>query len=385
MVAFFLRPTAVLPVSDAPPRSFLRRLLPKLVLSLSLGGLFAWIAARSGVPTVPPRAAFAAVAWWAVPAYAASLLVTHFLRAARWRHLIAPVKRLPLREVVLLNWIGFFAIFALPMRLGEMARPALTKARQRVPISVGIGTVAAERVIDGLVTSLCVAWAVLALPRLETGDPIARRVPALGLSAVALFTAAFAALGLFLYQRDLAVRLTERALGLAPSGRLRGLAHQLASKVESLADGLRTLRDTRLLAAFLFETGLYWLSNAAGMWLLLVGCGIPGRFSHGVAVMGVLAIGILLPAGPGLFGSFQLAIASGLRLYFPEAIVGAEGAAYIFLMYSVQAVVMLVTGAVPLFFLDVRLGDLLLPGASLDAAEPAPTLAANLAEEERAP
>ncbi len=373
-------------------------MLPKLALSLALGGLFAWIASRSGVPTVPPRAAFAHVASWAVPVYAASLLVTHFLRAARWRHLIAPVKRLPLREVILLNWVGFFAIFALPMRLGEMARPALTKVRQRVPISVGLGTIAAERVIDGLVTSLCVAWAVLALPRVATSDPIAHRVPVLGLSAVALFTTAFAALGLFLYQRDLAVRITERMLGLVLRGGSRALARRVSSKVESLADGLRTLRSGRLLAAFVFETCLYWLSNAAGMWLLLVGCGIPAHLGHGVAVMGVLAIGILLPAGPGLFGSFQLAVASGLRLYFPEATVGSEGAVYIFLMYSVQAVTMILTGAVPLVFMNVRLVDLVPPpsgalagrdpserdaGDMLDA--PAAPVAANLADDERAP
>jgi uncharacterized protein (TIRG00374 family) len=357
--------------------------MPKLVLSLALGGLFAWIVARSGVPTLPPGEAFASVAWWAVPAYTASLLVTHFLRAARWRHLIAPVKRLPLREVILLNWVGFFAIFALPMRLGEMARPALTKARQRVPMSVGIGTIAAERVIDGLVTSLCVAWAVLALPRLESADPIAQRVPALGLSAVALFTAAFVALGLFLYKRDFAVRLTERTLGLISAS----LAKKLSSKVENLADGLRSLKSARLLVAFLFETLLYWLSNAAGMWLLLVGCGIESHLGHGVAVMGVLAIGILLPAGPGLFGSFQLAVASGLRLYFPEATVGSEGAVYIFLMYSMQAAVMTLTGALPLVFMNVRLGDLMIPSSATETTEPEPRprAAANLAGDERAP
>ncbi len=335
-----------------PAPSLLRRLLPKLAISLALGGLFAWIAARSGVPTIPPRSTFAHVAWWAVPAYTASLLVMHFLRAARWRHLIAPVKAIPLREVVLLNWMGFFAIFALPLRLGEVARPALTKLRHRVPLSAGFGTVAAERVIDGLLTSLCVAWAVLALPHAETRDPIARSIPAVGVLAVAGFAGAFALLGAFLWKRELAVRAAERLLGRT------GLGRTLASKVGSVADGLRALGDARLFAAFTAESCLYWLANAAGMWLLAVGCGIPATLGHGVAVMGILAIGILLPAGPGLFGSFQLAIASGLRLYFPESTVASQGAVYIFLMYSVQAVVITLTGALPIYFLDVRFRDL---------------------------
>lgn len=350
---------------SAPSSSPLRRWIPKLALSIALGGLFAWIAARSGVPTLPPRQAFASVAWWAAPAYAASLLVTHFLRAARWRHLIAPVKPIPLGEVILLNWIGFFAIFALPMRLGEVVRPALTKLRHRVPMSAGFGTVAAERVVDGLVTSLCVAWALLVLPRLETHDPIASKLASAGAAAVALFSCAFVAVGLFLVKRELAMGMAERTLGLFSPP----LARRLASKVGGVADGLRSLGETRLFGPFVAETCLYWLSNAAGMWLLAIGCGLPATLGHGIAVMGVLAIGILLPAGPGLFGSFQLAVASGLRLYFPEAMVVSEGAAFIFTMYSTQALVFVLTGALPVFFLDARLRELIEPPATEPSAD----------------
>ncbi|MCA9602578.1 MAG: flippase-like domain-containing protein, partial [Myxococcales bacterium] len=128
-------------LSPGANASVTRRILPKLIVSLLLGGLFAWLVARGGVPLIPKRADFASLHWWTVPAYAASLAVTHFFRASRWRFLIAPIKRLPLREVVALNWIGFFAIFALPLRLGELARPALTKARAGISISVGLGTV----------------------------------------------------------------------------------------------------------------------------------------------------------------------------------------------------------------------------------------------------
>ena len=107
--------------------SIARRVLPKLVLSLLLGGLLAWLVQRLGVDIVPSLEAFDDVKWWTVPAYVGLLLATHFFRASRWRFLIAPVKDdIPFWDGVLLNWIGFFAIFALPLRLGELARPALT-------------------------------------------------------------------------------------------------------------------------------------------------------------------------------------------------------------------------------------------------------------------
>lgn len=347
----------------APEPSFARRVLPKLAISLALAALFVWLLERGGMPLIPPGDALARVRWWTIPAYVVVLLVTHFFRASRWRFLVAPVKPVPFREAVLLNWIGFFAIFALPLRLGEMARPALTKIRQGVAISAGLGTVAVERVVDGLVTSLCVVWALVALPHLETDDPIARSLPYYGGLAVTVFAAAMVGLVLFLWQRSLAVRLVDWTFGLAS----KRLSSKVAAKVASVADGVRSIAEPHLAAGFLVETLVYWTMNALGMWLLGWGCGLDMSFGHAVAVMGILAIGILLPAGPGLFGNFQLAISVALKLFFAEAIVGAEGAVYVFLMYVTQAIVITITGVVPLYAMRLNMSDLLRTDAG-DAA-----------------
>jgi uncharacterized protein (TIRG00374 family) len=306
------------------------------------------------LPLIPSAEQLAGVEPWTLPVYVGSLLVVHVLRASRWRFLIAPVQRVPMRDVLLLNWIGFFAIFALPLRLGELARPALTKLRHGIPISVGLGTVAVERVIDGLITSLCVAWALLALPRLSTDNEIARHLPSYGYAALLLFAGAFIALALFLWQRALALRLTHLVLGLA-SPRLAVL---LGEKVQNVADGLRSIGNWRLGLAFLAESLAYWGVNALGVWALGTGCGLPMQPGHAVAVMGVLAIGILLPTGPGLFGNFQLAVSAALRLYFAEALVGEAGAVFVFWLYALQSSVMIVAGVIPLYALKLRMRDL---------------------------
>lgn len=336
-----------------------RRLAPKLVLSLILGALFAWLAARGGLPLLPSWEALSRVQWWAVPVYLGTLLIVHYFRASRWRFLIDPVKRLPLREVVAVNWVGFFAIFALPLRLGEIVRPALCKMREGIPMSAGFGTVAVERVVDGLVTSLCVAWALFALPRLPTQDPVARHLPVYGYAALMLFACAFAALAMFLWQRRLAARLTRWGFGLLSPK----LGELIASKVSSVADGLRSIGRPGLAGAFLAETLLYWGANALGVWLLGLGCGLPMGLGHAVAVMGVLAIGILLPTGPGLFGNFQLAVSATLQLFFAQQLLGGPGAAFIFLMYACQASVMVLAGVVPLYAMHLRVRDLVLARA----------------------
>lgn len=338
----------------APPSVF-RRMLPKLAVSILLGVLFAWLVSRGGVPLLPSAASLAHVAWWAVPAYVVLLAATTLLRATRWRHLIAPVKVVTWREAVLVNWVGFFAIFALPLRIGELARPALSRIRDGIPVSVGLGTIAVERVIDGMITSLCVAWAVFALPRLATHDAIARTVPIYSIVLLCVFASAFASLAFFLWQRALAVKLVERVLGLAS----KRLGRLVADKIAKLADGLRSIKSPRLAAAFLTESIVYWTLNAIGMWVLARGVGLPMSFGQAVAVMGILAIGILLPAGPGMFGNFQLAVSAALKLYFAERVVGTQGAAYVFLLYGVQATFISLAGIIPLYAMKVRFAQLL--------------------------
>ena len=137
------------------------------------------------------------------------------------------------------------------------------------------------------------------------------------------------------------------------------LGELLADKVDGVADGIRSLSNPRLTAFFLLETLAYWATNAGGMWLLAWGCGIPMEFGHAVALMGILAIGILLPTGPGLFGNFQLAVAVALKLYFAAELVGSAGAVYIFLMYSMQAVFIVLAGVLPLYAMNLKMADLL--------------------------
>ncbi|MEM6961833.1 MAG: lysylphosphatidylglycerol synthase transmembrane domain-containing protein [Myxococcota bacterium] len=335
--------------------SFHKKLFSKLFLSILIGAVFAWLAAQGGVPLIPSEQSFRAVVWWTVPTYAGLLLCTHFVRASRWRFLIAPVQQVPLKECVLLNWIGFFAIFALPFRLGELARPALTKARRGIPVSAGMGTVAVERVVDGLVMSLCVAWALFALRRQPSDDPLVILLPTYGALALGVFSSAFFALGVFLWKRDLAVALTERVFGLVNSR----LGAVISEKVAGIATGLLSVGDFRLFARFMAETLMYWSANAFGMWLLAWGCGLPLHFGHAVALMGILAIGILLPTGPGLFGNFQLAILTALKLYLPFETVSESGAVYIFLLYVVQSLVITTAGLIPLYALRIPFAALI--------------------------
>ncbi len=312
----------------------------KLAVSLAMMAGFALILRAGALPLWPDAEAFARARWWTIPAYAAIWSAVHFIRAARWSLLLRPVARVPLRRVVAVCFIGFAAIVMLPFRTGEMARPLLIRKKGELSGWEAVGTVGAERIIDGLFLTVLLFTALkLATPL----DPLPDRIGALAVpvsvvpraayAALALFATAFMTMGVFYWRRTFARAVTERVIGLVSPR----LARWLADRVEKVAAGLGFLPRARYSGPFVLMTAAYWFLNAAGTWLLAWGMGFDSiSYAQACVNMGVLALGILIPNVPGFFGQFQIAIYAGFALYFPPAEVVGPGAAYVLVIYLVQ-------------------------------------------------
>lgn len=322
--------------------SLLRRHGLKALVSLVIAFAFAWVLLRAGLPIVPSKAAFAKVNWSLVGVHTGLLMTMHVVRAIRWRHLLRPlapdIKR---RRVVAASWLGFTAILLLPLRAGEVVRPWLIRDKKNITFSSGLGTMGAERVIDGLIVTAVLAGALVFVPRLDPlpktfGDlkiPVAA-IPAAGYAALALFVSLFLAMAVFYFARDFSKRVIHGTVGrISPK-----LGEKVAAVVGGLAEGLHFLANRKHGVPFIAETLVYWGINAVGMWVLGLACGLPMTLGHACAVMGVLAVGILVPAGPGLFGAFQASTYGALAMFFAPSMITWEGSVYVFLLYGVQFV-----------------------------------------------
>src|SRR5512132_2150208 len=95
--------------------------------------------------------------------YIGLLVVVQLTRSLRWRYLLAPLGvRIPTGPLLAISGVGFMAILALPARLGEFVRPGLMRKRG-VSASAALGTVAVERIVDGLLVSLFIFVAFFSL------------------------------------------------------------------------------------------------------------------------------------------------------------------------------------------------------------------------------
>jgi glycosyltransferase 2 family protein len=310
-----------------------------VVTSLLIGAGFIWLLARGGLPLLPDRAALQKIPTSAVVTFALLTFVSTLLRTYRWVYLLRPIAPLvkPLR-LMGIGLVGFGAIFFAPLRTGEIVRPFLLAQDGEVSFMQAAGTLFAERVIDGvmltLASALAVATATMVSPLPKSlGDlplPLAT-VPFAMYSAAAAFSGLFVAMTAFYVARERAGRITRWIVGLVSTR----AADWAAGTLERLADGLRFLPSRTNLFSFLGVTALGWLVAFVSQWLFMRGSGLDASFVHACAMVGILGVGVTVPAGPGLFGAYQIASFSALALFFPLEQVRSEGAAMIFVSYVV--------------------------------------------------
>jgi uncharacterized membrane protein YbhN (UPF0104 family) len=329
--------------------SFWRKHGLKLGVSLVIAVAFAWALRQGGLPLLPPSDAMARVNVNYCIVFMVLFAVGHTIRAVRWRHLLAPIAEgVSLRRIVAVSFIGFAAILIMPMRAGEFVRPYMIRQRGRISIAAATGTIAAERIIDGLALTVLLGVCMqIAVPLSPLPDHIGKlpipvaAVPLYAYLALGGFLTAFALMAVFYWRPIVGHALVRHSVGIV-SPRLAATA---ADFVARTAEGLQFLPRAGRFGAFLAETVLYLFLTSLGMWMLALGCGLESMsFAECCVTMGVLGVGILVPAGPGLFGAYQASVYAALAMYFSDDKVLGAGSAYVFLLYTISGVIHLLTG-----------------------------------------
>jgi uncharacterized membrane protein YbhN (UPF0104 family) len=327
---------AVDPALERRKRS-LARVAPRALASLLIAAGFVWALRRGGLPFAPPANALPDLRWWGVPAFIALMCCALYFRTSRWFYLLHPLAPGLRRSRVLgIGFVGFSAVFFAPLRLGEMVRPYMMSQEPEITFMQAVGTVAAERIIDGLVLVLFTASALAMssplspLPNHVGSLPIpVSLVPRTILIASCMFFAAFAAMATFYFARQQARRLVQGVVGVVSPR----LAEVCARMIERLAESLGFLPSWQRSSPFLRDTLLYWGLGGLAQFALLRGVGLDSTVAQAFVTMGVIGLGSLLPAGPGFFGAYQVATYTSLAMFQSEGDVVTKGAMFVFASY----------------------------------------------------
>ena len=327
------------------PRSWFRSLAPRAqrrlryLISVALMVLFLLVAFRGAdLESVLQTLRSAHYGW--ILASVVPLMVSHLLRALRWRYLLDPIKRgIGLRNLFSGVMVGYFFNNILP-RAGELARPYALAKLESIPKGAAFGTIVVERIMD----TVSFLVLVLLLPLIYRG-PLDETFPWLaraGATVGAITGALLLLLVVLMFRRDWTDRLLRVLTRLLPSGAARTVERLL----HSFLDGFLFLKHPRMFLTIGMLSVLIWALYGLmsyGAFLAFAqteALGLRAAF----VVLAIASIGVAIPT-PGATGTYHAFASQTLIRLF-----GVDGAVALGYATVTHAAMYVSTALVGLYF-----------------------------------
>jgi uncharacterized protein (TIRG00374 family) len=230
-------------------------------------------------------------------------LVALLFRTARWRTLIDPESPPPFYPTLFATAVGFMSSAVLPVRAGDVVRPALLSRKTGMKFSSALGTVLIERVLDFLALLALFNWFVVS--SLVTRAFPERRLAFIrtaGIVSFGLFFGMLTFLICVILFRD-RIRVAHEWLGRFIPKRFR---HGWMNFFESFTSTLELVRNRRAMVRVIPMTIGVWACLTGQFYFIAIAMGHYLPFSSSYFISGVSVIGLAIPT-PGGIGGFHKA------------------------------------------------------------------------------
>ena len=310
--------------------------------------------------------------WWLIPSVALVLL-TFILRVIRWQIILKDAAVVPFWQAFHPLMIGFMMNCILPMRSGEIARPALLKKERAVPLITGIATVAAERVFDIILLLLLFLWTsstIFSRPDLDIPIPISglhlnnqNLQSALHLimwpGVVLLLVIVLLTIGAIRDLMKKAILVCAHRLEFAGS-KIHGGAEKLAQfairLIDNFTSGMTLVLYPRRIGACFGLSMLIWTLTAFSYYVFALGCpGIELSLGEMTTVMVVVCISIALPSVPGFWGLWEAGGIFALSLF---GVANKDAAGFTLMNHAVQMFPVIIVGMISALITSVNILNL---------------------------
>ena len=318
------------------------RILARLLLGSALTGIFMGLFLREA-DFVDALRGMSAVPAWAVVAAVALVVPNIALMTLRWRLLLGGTGRpVPTRRLLSAVCVGRAMNNVLPFRGGDDLRVSAMRDAAYVPSFVVVGTLFAERLLDGVViAALIVAGAV------SVGEGGAILYTGVALAAGTLVGGVLVALA----ARDpnAAEQLVWRR-----TSRLRPRWHtRIARATAHFVEGLGAFIVRRRFVVVVAATIGMWLADAGMYAIVGSGFGLGVGLDGYLLLAGIGSLALAVPATAAGLGTFDfLTLTAAKAIDVPTDV----AASYVFVMHALVVVPTTVAGAL---FVSPRLVRLL--------------------------
>jgi len=225
------------------------------------------------------------------------MLLTFLIRAYRWQILLQPVKAIPTSHLFASTMIGFMANNLLPLRAGEFVRAYAIARVADISASAAFATLVIERIFDGIALS---SFLLFSLFTLSLPSWIIR----VNYVFVGVYIVALVICGVLLFPGTKGKRWQPTWLPL-----------RVRHALDNFVVGLDVLRNGSRLLWVSLASLVLWLVSALYYLLLFRGFGLVLSLEAAIILLGIVALGVALPAAPGFVGNYQYATVIALSLF----------------------------------------------------------------------
>ena len=276
---------------------------------------------------------------WLIPGFAANLCAL-VCRVQRWRTILRPSSPPRFYPTFFAAAIGFMSSALLPIRAGDVIRPALLSRRTDIRFSSALGTVLTEKILD--ITAICTLFVGFVIVTFSASEPIgeARGVflRSAGGGAAVLLTGVVTLVGSTYLFRDRVRRLVEWISRILPH-RLR---ESFLNLFDSFIHSLRLPRNRMATVRVLLLTALIWIFLTSQFFFVMKAFGQPLPYRASILVTALSILGFSIPT-PGGVGGFHKACQLVLVNFYGFEIDTSVAVALVF--HLVGTLPILVTGA----------------------------------------
>jgi len=281
--------------------------------------------------------------WVALMAVISVLSV--YLRALRWRVLLAPAGRVAVAPLFSATSVGFMANMLLPLRAGEVIRPVMAARRTGVPMSTAFASIVLERLFDMLLL-----FAMLMV--FSIAVPVSATLQRASYVMSAVIIAVFILLLLLLRNSEGAIVRLRGWAGMLPGS----IGPRVGDILASFVTGLSGINDGRTVTVLLGYSLAIWLAIGATF-----ACGILALdvnaplLAASVSLVLIVAAFVALPQAPGYVGTWQAGCVTALAFYgvSREVAIGVSLVTHI-----VQLLVVIVLGGLSLATDSMRFSEM---------------------------
>lgn len=307
----------------------------KLLFGLGLGAVFMYFAFRK-VDFAQMGDAFKRANYWYLLLALFFIFFSHWMRAVRWRYLMAPIQKVKTKHLFTALIIGYMANTFTPAHLGEFLRAYVLGRKTQVKTSSIFGTIVIERIIDVLTLLFLMALTFVVFP---FPDWVTK-------SGYAMFAGVVILLVLLIIikrNRDKSLRILNKIMRPLPkkiSLKVDGLFH-------SFFDGVVGLKNWRHYVITAVLSLLIWACYGAALQVSFYAFDFVSQYNlpwtAALVVLVITTISIIVPSSPGYVGTYHLLCQLSLGMF---AIPKSEALTFAFVLHGINFIPILIVGLI---------------------------------------